>query len=185
MGIHGLPECQLLLLNYRVQEARLPPPWAARRPRHQVGKGSVPGRWSGSAGQHMAFIFSNPLVRVLAQGTASFRIHPRGSSIQLTSQGGAKMGLSQLPGHAPSSGVTWMPASGRGRGGSEDGSGARWTAFPGQLETGLVLQTCFMKDSVSRLTFTVGLQTQRADSQSSELLSFLSAHPLLDKRLTQ
>ena len=111
MGIHGLPECQLLLLNYRVQEASPPPSWAARRPWDQVGKGRAPGRSSGSAGQHMVLMFFNPLVRVLAQGTASLHFHPCGSSIQLTSQGRATMGLSQLLEHAPSSGVTQMPAS--------------------------------------------------------------------------
>lgn len=180
MDIHGLPECRLLLLNYQVQEASPPPPWAARRPWDQVGKGCAPGRSSSSAGRHTVLIFFNPLVRVLAQGTVSLRVHPCGSSIQLTSQGGATMGLSQLLGNAPSSGVTRMPASGE----SEDKGSARWTTFPEQLEMGLVLQTCFMKDSVFRLMFTVGLQPQRADSQSPELPSFLSAHPLLDKRLT-
>lgn len=90
------------------------------------------------------------------------------------------MGLSQLLGNAASSGVTQMPASE----GSEDEGGARWATFPEQLETGLVLQTCLMKDSVFRLMFTMGLQPQRADSQSPERPSFLSAHPLLDKRLT-
>lgn len=80
-------------------------------------------------------IFFNPLVRVLAQGTVSLRVHPCGSSIRLTSQGGATMGLSQLLGNAASSGVTQMPASE----GSEDEGGARWATFPEQLETGMVL----------------------------------------------
>ena len=77
-------------------------------------EGRAPGCSSGSAGQHTVLVFFNPLVRVLAQGTASLRFHPCGSSIQLTSQGGATMGLSQLLEHAPSSGVTRMPASGGG-----------------------------------------------------------------------
>lgn len=58
-----------------------------------------------------------------------------------------------------------------------------WTTFPGAVEMGLVLQPYFIKDSVSRLMSSVGMQPRGRTVQCPEISSVLSARAFFDKIL--